>query len=306
MVKAELTRDEAQLDQRLAGRDLRARPPHADVGNARRAKLMAPFDVRRGVLPPGYRLLTGGIDKQESKYVVNVDAWASGRTSHTADYFECDDEDELLAALDEEYRTADGKRLKIALSLLDSGFRPKDVHALVERAKQRGIKLIPCRGSTRPLGPGVMYARSGSAKTRPGPALPTCWSTRATRKTGSIGSCTTRKPGAPGGTSLFRAELAEHQDFLEQLLNEAPVDEQWQVVDENVPVDYRDAKRYAAVAMLLRRAAKRSESRSQEAGGPGAGRTPQQEAPNRSGRANGAIARPPYAGLAAGSTCHER
>jgi hypothetical protein len=34
-------------------------------------------------------------------------------------------EDELLAALEEEYATADGKRIKIALSLLDSGFAPR-------------------------------------------------------------------------------------------------------------------------------------------------------------------------------------
>jgi hypothetical protein len=147
--------------------------------------------------------------------------------------------------------TADGKRLKIALSLLDSGFRPKDVHGLIERAKKRGIKLVPCRGSTRSLGPGVMYEKRRLGKTRPGPARPTCWSTRATRKTGSIGSCTTRGPASRRHEPV-RAELGEHQDYLEQLLNEAPVDEQWQIVDENVPVDYRDAKRYAAVAMLLR------------------------------------------------------
>jgi hypothetical protein len=37
MVKAELSPETAQLDQRLAGRNVRARPPHADVGRARRA-----------------------------------------------------------------------------------------------------------------------------------------------------------------------------------------------------------------------------------------------------------------------------
>jgi phage terminase large subunit GpA-like protein len=221
-------------------------------------KLMAPHDVGRGELPAGFRLLTAGVDKQESKYVVDVDAWAAGRTSHTVDYFEADDEEELLRLLDEEYRVAadgtsrtDGQRLKISLSLLDSGFRPKDVHGLIDRAKKRGIRIVPCRGSTRSIGPGVMYEkrRLGKKTARPG-APYVLVDTGNTQDWIDRQLCDT-KAGVRGGTSLFRAELGEHQDYLEQLLNEAPVDEAWQIVDENVPVDYRDAKRYAAVAMLL-------------------------------------------------------
>jgi phage terminase large subunit GpA-like protein len=213
---------------------------------------MAPFDCGCAVVPPGYRLLTGGIDKQEARYVVNVEAWTAGRTSHTVDYFECDDEDGLLAALAEEYRSADGQRLHIALSLLDSGFRPKDVYALVERAKKRGIKLIPCRGSTRSLGPGVMYRKKRLGKDTAKPGAPYVLVDTGNTQDWIDRQLHDTRAGALGGTSLFRAAIAEHQDYLEQLLNEAPVDEQWQVVDENVPWDYRDAKRYAAVAMLLR------------------------------------------------------
>jgi phage terminase large subunit GpA-like protein len=216
------------------------------------AKLMSPFEAAKGVAPPGFRLLTAGIDKQEHKYVVNVDGWASGKTSHTVDYFEADDEDELLAALDEEYQTADGKRIKIALSLLDSGFRPKDVHGLIERAKQRGIKIVACRGATRTLGPGVMYEKRRLGKKTARPGAPYVLVDTGNTQDWIDRQLHDTKPGSRGGTSLFRAELGEHQDYLEQLLNESPVDEAWQVVDENVPVDYRDAKRYAAVAMLLK------------------------------------------------------
>jgi phage terminase large subunit GpA-like protein len=232
------------------------------------AKLMAPFDAAKGVLPPGFRLLTGGIDKQESKYVVNVDAWASGKTSHTADYFECDTEDELLAALDEEYTTADGKRTKIALSLLDSGFRPKDVHGLIERAKQRGIKMVACRGANRPLGPGVMYEKRRLGKKTAKPGAPYVLVDTGNTQDWIDRQLHDTKPGTRGGTSLFRAEPGEHQDYLEQLLNEAPVDEAWQVIDENVPVDYRDAKRYAAVAMLLKTRGKEIREERPEATGP--------------------------------------
>jgi phage terminase large subunit GpA-like protein len=226
-------------------------------------RLMAPFDVGRGQLPPGYRLLTAGIDKQDDHYALTVDAWAAGpgRTSHTVDYAEIDSEHELLDALAEEYETADGRRIKISLSLLDSGFRPKEVHELVERARKKGIAILPCRGSTKSLGPGVLYKkkRLGADTAKPGAPyvlVDTCstqdWIDRQLHEI---------EPGTPGGISLFRAELAEHQEFLEQLLNEAPVQrtdnrkhivESWNRIDENIPNDFRDTKRYAAVAMLLR------------------------------------------------------
>jgi phage terminase large subunit GpA-like protein len=252
MVKAELAPETKQnwINGWLAETYERGR--RTQTWEALGESLMAPFDVPRGVLPAGYRLLTAGIDKQENRYVVNVEGWARGRASHTVDYFECDDEDELLAALAEEYRTVDGKRLTIALSLLDSGFRPKDVYALVDRAKQKGIKIIPCRGSTRSLGPGVLYRKKRLGKDTARPGAPYVLVDTGNTQDWIDRQLHDTRPGAPGGTTLFRAELAEHQDFLEQLLNEAPIDEEWKVVDENVPVDHRDAKRYAAVAMLLR------------------------------------------------------
>jgi phage terminase large subunit GpA-like protein len=229
-------------------------------------RLMAPFEVARGVLPPGYRLLTAGVDKQEDRYVVNVDAWAAGKTSHTADYFECDDEEELLAALGEDYVSADGRKLKICLTLLDSGFRPKEVWALVDRAKKRNIAIIPCRGSTHSLGPGVLYKKKRLGKETARPGAPYVLVDTTNSQDWIDRQLHELFPGKPGGTSLFRAELGEQQDYLEQLLNEGPEEGAWHVIDENVPVDYRDAKRYAAVAMLLKTRGK--EIRSDEAQSP--------------------------------------
>jgi len=64
-----------------------------------------------------------------------------------------------------------------------------------------------------------------------------------------------------GGWGLFRGSVAEHQDFLEQLLNDAPVDKidptnnvrvVWERLDDAMPNDFRDCKRYAYVARLLK------------------------------------------------------
>jgi phage terminase large subunit GpA-like protein len=283
MIQAELTPEKKRnwINGWLAKTYERGR--RTESWEALGTRLMAPIDAACGVVPAGYRLLTAGIDKQETKYVVTVDAWAAGRTSHTADYFECDDEEELLSALDEEYVVGPAgtaaiqpaKRLKIALSLLDSGFRPKDVHGLVDRAKKRGIKIIPCRGSTHALSPGVMYEKRRLGKKTARPGAPYVLVDTGNTQDWIDRQLHDTKAGAKGGTSLFRAELGEHQDFLEQLLNEAPIDEQWQVVDDNVPVDYRDAKRYAAVAMLLKTRGKEIKEKEPVGTGPDA---PQQDA----------------------------
>jgi hypothetical protein len=68
------------------------------------------------------------------------------------------------------------------------------------------------------------------------------------------------KPEDPGGTSLYFGSLAEHEDFLQQIINDAPVTskdrsnndrESWQKIVDSIPNDYRDLKRYARIAMLV-------------------------------------------------------
>ena len=64
----------------------------------------------------------------------------------------------------------------------------------------------------------------------------------------------------PPACTLFAGSLAQHQDFLEQLLNDGPVGsvgadgnyrERWERLDPNIPNDYRDACRYAFGALKL-------------------------------------------------------
>jgi hypothetical protein len=102
---------------------------------------------------------------------------------------------------------ADGKPIKIALSLLDSGF-PAEGRLCAGRSGQEArIALIPCRGSTHSLGPGVMYRKKRLGKDTARPGAPYVlvdtgntqdWIDRQLHET---------PPGSLGGTSLFRAEL---------------------------------------------------------------------------------------------------
>jgi hypothetical protein len=94
------------------------------------------------------------------------------------------------------------------------------VHGLIERAKQRGIKIVACRGSTRGLGPGVMYEKRRLGKKTAMPGAPYVLVDTGNTQDWIDRQLHDTKPGTRGGTSLFRAEPGEHQDYLEQLLNE--------------------------------------------------------------------------------------
>ncbi len=63
-----------------------------------------------------------------------------------------------------------------------------------------------------------------------------------------------------GGGSLYAGSLADHQDFLEQVLNDAAVDsldkhnnarESWNRINTGIPNDFRDVYRYNFAAMLI-------------------------------------------------------
>lgn len=213
----------------------------------------------RAVIPAGYVHLVAAIDKQEDHFVVGADAWNKEGSSHTLDYGELDTEEEVLAWLGQEYRDVGGTRRRVSVSLFDSGFRPKGVYEFCDRAQAKGITVIPCRGSTKPLGTAYRKLRLGKGTTRPG--APYVLVDTITTQDWLDRQLHDRRPGEPGGTTLFKGALGDHQDFLEQLLNDAPVQqddknnhttETWKRIDPSIPNDYRDVKRYMLVAWLLK------------------------------------------------------
>jgi phage terminase large subunit GpA-like protein len=214
----------------------------------------------RRVVPEGFSVVTAGIDKQEDHYVYVVDAWKEGRTSHTLLYGVCEDLEEIRReVIDMKFPHADGgKPLTASCVLIDSRFRPHDNYIFSMQYQRNGKAVYPCFGSPKPLG--AIYVPSQfNAKS----AMPNLWVIHVD----TLGSqdwldkqLHTARPGDPGSTSLYDGSLADHQDFLVQLLNDASVPkldtanntkEVWERVDPSVPNDYRDAKRYASVAFFV-------------------------------------------------------
>jgi phage terminase large subunit GpA-like protein len=221
-----------------------------------RRLLMGP-DVARGQVPKGYTNLTAGIDKQADSYPAMIVAWGPLGQPHIVDYAELPTEERLLDFVCRDFAGDGGAKQRIKLGLFDAGNRPHGVHELCDKAKKRGLALIPCKGSSTAMGVPYVKKRLGENTSRPGaPHV-------------MVDTITTQdwiekrlhNDQQRGFTSVYRAPLGDHQDLGEQLLNDAPVQktdkqnqtrESWDRIDATIPNDYRDTFRYAFVAWLLR------------------------------------------------------
>lgn len=216
--------------------------------------------VPRRVVPKGFAVVTAGVDKQQDHYVYTIDAWKEGRTSHTLQYGTCEDLDELRRlVIDMKFPHEDGGgSLHVSCALIDARFRPHDTYIFCRDFLKQGRAIYPCFGSGSSLN--AMYRKVHLGKDSAMPGLPAVHVDTISTQDWLEKQLHSSRPGDSGSTSLYDGSLAEHQDFLVQLLNDglvAKLDSQnyskevWQRIDESVPNDYRDAKRYAAVAFLV-------------------------------------------------------
>lgn len=217
-------------------------------------------DVPHRTVPEGFSMLTAGVDKQRDHYVVTIDAWSPGRNSHTIDYGQRDSLDEVYqTVIDFAFPHADGGApLRPACTLIDSGFRPKDVYEFARLCQQRGRRVLPAKGSSTPLGVVYRLTVLGANTSMPGMRL-VLVDTQHTQEWIERQLHDVARGQAEAHT-LFAGTQAEHQDFLEQLLNDAPVSsldarnyerETWQRIDTDVPNDYRDCRRLGWAGLIL-------------------------------------------------------
>ncbi len=218
-------------------------------------------DTPHCVVPMEFSTLTAGIDKQEDHYVFAVDAWHPDGTCRTIDYGTFDELDELKSdVLLRKYEHADGgPAVSIACALIDSGFRPAGVYEFARDCRKEGLNVLPCKGSSTALG--VAYKKSKLSQDSTMPGSPIVHIDTLTSQDWLEKQLATLDKDTPGGWSLFKATQLEHQDILEQLLNDAPVEKldtsnntrvSWERLDTATPNDLRDCRRYAWIARLVR------------------------------------------------------
>lgn len=219
--------------------------------------------ARRELVPEWASILTVGIDRQSAggeRFPWVVDAWGPGRRNATIAYGEADTFAQLRAGVIEHiFAHADGGAgLKPCFTLMDSGYKPDGVYEFCRDLYKAGLQVWPCKGSNRSLESDYWMNMLGKDSSMPGMRLfhvdtmrTQAWMDRILHVI---------KAGEAGQFTLYSGSLFEHQDFLEQLLNDAAVTdldqrnnerESWERIDPGIPNDTRDCKRYAYAAMLV-------------------------------------------------------
>lgn len=215
-------------------------------------------DLERGVIPSSASMVTIGVDKQSEFYPYVVVAWSAFETPHVVDYGSLYEDPEVKELLKRSWTYEDEGSIVSCMDLIDSGFRPKSVHKLVSELNKQKVPVYACKGPSTPLT--TWYEKKKTSKRSANPNKTIVWVDINHTEDWVDEKIHTLKAGDIGGLSVFHGSLAEHQDFLEQILNmflnphvdnRKNIKEIWERVDENVPNDMRDCLRYAAAAMKV-------------------------------------------------------
>jgi phage terminase large subunit GpA-like protein len=219
-------------------------------------------EVKRGIVPFWGSMVTIGVDRQlsENRHPWVVDAWGPGKRCATIAYGECNSLEEIereVCAVN--WTHADGGQpVRAAMVLIDSGSRPLGVYEFCERLQAKGIPALPCKGSSRQLSSDYEVAELGKSSSRPGTHL--CHVDTIRSQIWIDRAIYDADRDADGGFAIYGGSFVEHEDFIQQLMNDAPIEksdahnnasESWDRIDANVPNDMRDCKRYSYTAMLL-------------------------------------------------------
>jgi phage terminase large subunit GpA-like protein len=217
-------------------------------------------DIPPQLVPEWASLLTAAVDRQKDHYVWAVLAWGPSRRHHLTAYGDGPDlqwvRDNVLSV---SYEHADaGDPLRVGLTLIDNGYRPdSEVEEFcVDCLTNRSLNVWTCEGSERRLQTDYEIGEKGKHTTRPGFVYVRIDTSRTQQWIENV--LHTLKQGDAGSGSIHGAQMEEHQDLLEQLLNENSVTshtttghdrERWERVNRDIPNDFRDVWRYAFVAM---------------------------------------------------------
>ena len=219
-------------------------------------------ELKRGIVPKWSSMITVGVDRQltDNRHPWVVDAWGPGKRSATIAYGACDSLEDVesqvcLAAWPHE---DGGEAIKPSMVLIDSGNRPLGVYEACERLRAKGITALPCKGSSKALSSDYELSVLGKNTSRAGTHL--CMVDTIRSQIWIDRAVYDMDPATEGGFAIYGASKFEHEDFILQLMNDAPVEksdshnnasESWDRINTSIPNDFRDCKRYSYTGMLL-------------------------------------------------------
>lgn len=217
-------------------------------------------DLQRDFIPQWASLLTCGIDRQEadgSRFPWLVAAWGHDELCHILAYGESESFDQLLNdVLKRSWpRVNESLSARITFGLMDAGYRPDGVYEFCRRCHGEKISLWPSKGSSSALESDYRQSVLGENTSMPGMMLFLADTIRSQLWIDNL-----LDPNLERKLSLHAGSLFDHQDFLEQVVNDAVVDkldasnnlrQSWERVDTRVPNDFRDTLRYAWIARQI-------------------------------------------------------
>ncbi len=215
--------------------------------------------IERDQVPVGTVLLTAGVDKQLSTYPWMVVAWLPDDRSHIVAYGIATELDQIEAqVLQRSFSGWDQQQSFIVrLLLIDSGYRATKVYPWV-RGRARRRRVLSAKGASSPLATYAKLVKMSAKSSAPGQRLVLIDGASTQDWVEQAISAESREQ--PRALSVFAGSLGEHQDLLEQMLNDAPVGdvdakgnyrENWERIDTQIPNDYRDTYRLALAARQI-------------------------------------------------------
>ncbi len=105
-------------------------------------------DVPREMVPNWAKLITAGVDVQETYFYYTVRAWGDAMTSQNILHSAAISFDEIDRVLNQTYFTEDGREMYISLCLMDSGDQTEMVY---DFCAPRMDYVLPCKGSSNEI-----------------------------------------------------------------------------------------------------------------------------------------------------------
>ncbi len=211
--------------------------------------------------PAWAQVLTMGIDRQAEggdRFPWIIVAWGAEYRCSAIAYGQADSLEEIESPLlAQQYLREGADPLRISFTLIDSGFRPNGIYEFCQKCRKAGREVWPSKGSSTALDSDFKRSVLGRNTSMPGMILYMIDTIRSQLWIEGI----LHSLDSTEGGSVYAGSLGDHQDFLEQLLNDAPVmdldkhnnaRESWDRINTSTPNDYRDCWRNAYVAMLIR------------------------------------------------------
>ncbi len=205
--------------------------------------------------------LTAGVDRQIDKLVYFVAAWGLGGRGWLVDYGNADTWADLLMTLDTTYIREDGREMGVLQTLVDSKFQQDQVDEFCRKNDRPQRRIWPSQGAKPGQLQGQSYRlgmidKQKEAERKRGREGYSIVTVNTSYWQGYVDRCLYHMAPGDDGAFVFPASCRDDQDLFEQLLNEVvdphKVPQQWARVSESIPVDFRDAWRYARCAAEIR------------------------------------------------------